>query len=127
MWKERARGDLAFELRGPSARNRLLTSRTLAIGRQAIVFDEIAVPTNQSFIASWTAGVFPLAHHTGKISGIDVAESSITADFSGTEQVLHARVTLIVHFVVGVKCGHMPGYVGRDARKELGEAAEFVG
>src|SRR5580704_1813527 len=57
--QERARGDLAFELSRPATGNGRGAVRAAAIGRQAIVPDQIAVALNQSFAALRTARVFP--------------------------------------------------------------------
>ena len=127
--QERTGGDLTFEAGRPATGNRGCTLGTMTVRCKPIVFDQVAVALDQSLVALRTARVFPLADHAGKIAGIDVAKSGLAADFDGAQQVFRIRVAgdIVLHLVVAVKGGDVPGNVGRDARQEFGEAAKFVG
>ena len=92
MRRERAVGDLAVELGGPAAGNLVGTIWAAAFGCQAVVLDEISVAADQSLAALWTTRVFPLSDPAGKIAGIDVTQSCITADFGGAQQILNGGV-----------------------------------
>ena len=120
---------MAFETRGPAAGDRGGTVRTVAIGGEAIILDQIAVALDQSFMALRAARVFPLADHAGKIAGVDVAEARLAADFDGLQQIFDSGVAgdIVLHFVIAVKGGDVPRDIGRDAGEEFGEAAQFVG
>src|SRR5580704_12082623 len=125
--QERMGGDLACEAGGPATGNWSGTLGTVAIRGEAVIFDQVAVALDQRLLALRTARVFPRADQTGKIASIDVAKTRLAADFAGSQQVFRVRVAGIGHFVVAVKGGDMPRNVGRDAGKEFGEAAQFVG
>ena len=74
-------------------------------------------------------GVFPAADLAGKVSGVDVAEAGLAADFDGLQQICNVGVAgdIILHFVVAVEGGHVPRNVWRDSGEKFGEAAEFTG
>ena len=93
------------------------------------MFDQVAVAFDQSFAAVRAARVFPLGDLAGEIAGIDVAEAGLAADFDGAEKVVRGGVArdIVLHFVVAVKGGDVPGNVRRNAGQEFGEAAQFVG
>jgi len=76
-----------------------------------------------------TASVFPGADLAGEIAGVDVAKAGLAADFDGAEKVVRGGVAgdIVLHFVIAVKGGDVPGNVGRNSGEEFGEAAEFVG
>ena len=124
MRNERVRGDLAVEFGGPAAGDLCGAAWAAAFGSEAVVFDQVSVAADQSFIAMRAARVFAIADPAGQISGIDVAQAGFAADFGGAQQVFRRGVALAfaLHFVVAVKCGDVPGDVGRDAGDEFGEA-----
>jgi len=127
--RERVGGDLTFEARGPVTGDWRCTLGAVAVGSEAVVFDQVAVALDQSFIALRAARVFPLADHAGKVAGVDVAKAGLATDFDGAEQVFDVRVArdIVLHFVVAVEGGDVPGDIGGDAGQEFGEAAQFVG
>ncbi len=126
--RERPGGDLTVELCGPPAGNLAGTTGAAAFGSQAVVLNEISVAADQRLTALRTTGVFPMADHAGKIAGIDVTQSGGKADFGGAQQIFGSgvAVTIPLHLVVGVKCGHVPWNVCGNAGKEFREAAQFV-
>src|SRR6266851_8970857 len=121
-------GDLTFEAGGPAAGDRGGTFGAAAVFGEAVVFDEVAVTLDYGVVAVRTARVFPFADHAGKISSVDVTKARLAADFDGAQQVVSGRVArdIVLHLIVAVEGGHVPGDVGRDAGEEFGEAAEFV-
>ena len=48
------------------------------------------------------------------------------ADFDGTRKIVRRGVAVIIHLVVGMKSGDVPGNVRRDASKKFREAPKFV-
>ena len=74
-------------------------------------------------------GVFPAADLAGEVSGVDVAEAGLAADVRGLQEIFGGGVAgnVILHFVIAVEGGYVPGDVWRNLREEFGEAAEFVG
>ena len=74
-------------------------------------------------------GVFPAADLAGKVSGVDVAEAGLAADFDGLQKIFNVGVAgdIVLHFVIAVKGGYVPGNVWRDSGEKFGEAAEFAG
>src|SRR4029077_21081605 len=101
---------------GPAAGNLAGTAWALAVGGQAVVFDEISVAGDERFTALWAASVFPVADHAWKIAGVDVTQSGVLTDFRGPDEIFWRCVALaiILHFVVSVERGHVPGNIGRN-------------
>ena len=79
--ERRERRSTAFEVSRPATGNCRGAVGTAAIGRQAVVLDQIAVALDHSFAALRTARVFPLLDHAGKISSVNVAKAGSAADF----------------------------------------------
>src|SRR5258707_5892459 len=102
-------GNLAFESRSPAAGNFGRAVGTAAILGEAIIFDQIAVALDQSFVALRAARVFPLANSSWEIAGVDISQPGFATDFDGTQEVIRARVARIGHLVIAVECGNMPG------------------
>src|SRR5580704_319890 len=127
--QERTGGNLTLEAGGPAARDRGCAVGTGAVGSQAVLFYQVAAAFDQSCMALRAARVFPGADHAGKIASIDVAEARLAADFDGAQQVFGIRVArdIVLHFVVAVKGGDVPGNVRRDSGQEFGKAAQLVG
>ena len=126
MRKERTIRDLAAEFRRPAAGNLIGALWTAALRSQAVVFDQVSIAADYRLAALRAMGVLGFANLAGKISGIDVAESSFAPDFCGAQQVFRRRVALALHLVVGVKGGDVPRDVGGNSGYEFSEAAEFV-
>lgn len=74
-------------------------------------------------------GVFPAADLAGEVSGVDVAEAGLAADLDGLKKIVWARVScdIVLHFIVAVKSGNVPGNVRRDVGNKFRELAKFVG
>ncbi len=71
-------------------------------------------------------GILQILHPPGKVAGIDVAQSSITADGSGAQQILGTRIGGRNHFVVLVKRSDVPGDIGRHIAQKGGQVPQFV-
>ncbi len=126
VWHERAVGDLAIECAGPAAGHLVVHIGAAAFGSQAIVGDKVSVTADQRLVALGAARVFPLFDHAGEIASVDVTEAGVAADLDRAQEIFDGRVSLILHFVIGVKGSDVPGDVGRDAGHEFGELAKFV-
>lgn len=111
MRKERSAGNLTIKLRGPASGDLIRATRASALACQAVVLDEVAVAANQSFSAMRTVSVFATFDHPWKVSGIDVTEPSIAADFCGSLEISRSRVPSLAHLVVGVEGRYVPGDV----------------
>src|SRR5882762_4751910 len=121
------RSNLSVEVSGPAAWKLRRATWTSAIGSKPVVFNQVTVTLDQSLAALCAAGIFPLADFTGEISGVDVAQSRLLADFDGAQQIFGTGVAWAGHLVVAVERGDVPGNIGRDASQEFGKAAQFVG
>src|SRR5579871_148750 len=124
--EERTIGELAVKLGGPAAGNLGGAARTGTLGGEAVILNEITVAADQRFPALRAARIFQRADHAGKIAGIDVAQSRGTSDLCGAEQIPGRSIALVIHLVIGMKCGHMPRNINGNAREEFGELAEFL-
>ncbi len=120
-------GDLAVEVGCPAAGNLGRTMRTPAFRGQTIIFDQVAAPLDDCFATLRASRVFPVADHARQIARVDVAQSSLPADFDRAQQIVRPRISRIGHLVVPMKRGHVPGNVGGDASEEFCQAAQFVG
>ena len=81
----------------------------MAVGGEAIVFDEVAAALNESIATVVAARVFVFPDHARQIAGVNKAQSRLLPDFDGAQQVARLRVFGIFHIVVFVKCSYMPG------------------
>src|SRR5208282_841900 len=104
-------GDLAVELGRPAAGDLGVASGATAFGRQAVIFDVVAVAGDDGLVATRAARVFPRADLAGKVAGIDVTETGLAAELRTLQQVFDVGVALVfsLHFVVAVEGGDVPG------------------
>ena len=70
------------------------------------------MPFDQHFTTVVTARVLEIPHHPRQVSRVNVAQTGLLPNLRGSQQVFRARVLGIVHLVVLVKRGHVPGNVG---------------
>jgi hypothetical protein len=84
------------------------------------------VALDQNLPASDALCVFETLDHARQIAGIDVAQAGVAADFRGADQIFRLRVRGIVHFVVFVERGDMPGNLRRNTGNEFGKSIEFI-
>src|ERR1700736_1101077 len=118
--------NLSFELACPVAWNTSTASRTTAVGGQAIVFHKISIAPNDRLSASVTSGVFMFRYDSRQVSGVDISQTSILADRSRAPQIFWARIVGIVHLVILVESGDVPGNEGRDIRQKIRQAPQFI-
>ena len=66
--------------------------------------------------------VFAFAYFAGEIAGVDVTESGVAADFGSLQQVFCVCVSryVVLHFVIAVEGGYVPGDIGLDGCQEFG-------
>src|SRR5690242_4117576 len=119
MWEERVRGDLTVELRRPAAGKFRSAAGASAIRCEAIFLNEVAVTADQSLMAAGAVSIFPVSDHSWQIPWIDISQTGLSADRSGPQQVFRSCITRIIHLVVAVKRGHVPGNIGRHTSHEL--------
>src|SRR5436305_13409707 len=112
MWEERVRGDLAVELRRPAAGNFPSAARASAFCCEAIFLNQVAVTADQSLVAVGAVSIFPVSDHSRQIPGIDISQTTLSADGSGPQQVYRSCVWRLIHLGVAVTGGHAAG----DAR-----------
>src|SRR5215469_10824609 len=107
--KEWPVSDLAAELLGPAAGYRSAAIGAGALGSQAIVLDEVAITFNHDAATARAVSILPLSHTTRKIPGVDITQARILPNFRPAQQILGGCVFRIVHFVVFMERGNVPG------------------
>src|ERR1700720_4375510 len=106
--QERMGGDLTLEAGGPAAGDCSGACGTMAVRREAVIFDQVAVALDHSCFALGTASVFPFTDSAGKISGIDVAPAGLASDFNGAQQIFGGGVARVGHLIVAVEGSDVP-------------------
>src|SRR5437762_7464874 len=102
------RRNLAVELAAPAAGNGGGTARAAAIGGDAVIANEIAVPGDECVAARRAARVFQIADAAGQIAGVDVPQTVGAADGGGCQQHVGGGVGRVHHLVVGMERGDVP-------------------
>src|SRR5437879_5785619 len=93
---------------------------------EPIVEDSVADPVDQRGLAAGTAGVLVTAHPAGQVAGIHVLEAGRLADPRRTEQGLDGSVVRVLHLVVLVEGGDVPGDAGGHAIEKAGDVAQLL-
>src|SRR5215467_8154765 len=110
-------GNLSAKGRIPSSRNAGTAGRAATSRSEMVSPNEIPVARNEEFLTVVTTRVLPVADHARQISGIDVTQPSLLADFCCPYQRLRPGVFGIHHFVVFMKSRHVSRNIRRDARQ----------
>src|SRR5438094_3251719 len=92
---------------------------------QSVFQDSIAKPPHQRRLARGAASVFVTADPTRKVACIDVLQAGRLADRRRPEQGLRRRVVRVLHLVVLVEGGHVPGDAGREAGEETCDISQL--
>src|SRR5215831_13549209 len=112
MWQERMIGDLAAEFGGPAPGDGGAAGKAVPFGGEVVVANQIAVTADHGLPAIGAARVFEIAHPSGEVTGVDVAQARLLTDVGGAKEILGASVGWIFHLVILVKGGDVPGDVG---------------
>ena len=96
VWKERLRGDLTIEPGSPTAGNLRGALRAMAVRRQVVVLDQIAVTANQCLATIWAMSVFPVAHHARQVPWIDITQARLPPDLGRAEKIFRRGVARII-------------------------------
>src|SRR5207253_6280280 len=113
-----------FSLR-PDSRDPEAAAVARPTSRQPVFQDAIAKPAHQRRLARGAAGVFVASDRARKIAGIDVLQAGRLTDRGSSEQGLRRRVVRVLHLVVLVEGGHVPGDAGREAGEEMCDVAQL--
>jgi len=92
----------------------------------AVACDVEAAAFDEGGVAAGAMRVFAVAEAAGDVAGVDVAQSGFFSEVVGAYKRSGGRSAGVLHFVVGMECGDVPGHVNGNARDELGDAAKFV-
>src|SRR3989454_7914993 len=92
---------------------------------QSVFQDSIANPPHQRRLARGAARVFIAADPARKVAGIDVLQAGRLPDRRRSEQGLRRRVIRVLHLVVLVEGGHVPGDAGREAGEEARDVSQL--
>src|SRR4026208_1304811 len=99
---------------GPYPGNSGRAGGTTPLARNVDLANEITKPFDQQFVARRAVSVFPAAHSSRKISGVDVTKSGLATDFASANQLFGGRVGVVHHSVILMECGDVPGNVRRN-------------
>src|SRR5438105_7715844 len=113
-----------FSLR-PDSRDPEAAAVARPTSRQPVFQDAIAKPAHQRRLARGAAGVFVASDPARKIAGIDVLQAGRLTDRGSSEQGLRRGVVRVLHLVVLVEGGHVPGDAGREAGEEMRDVAQL--
>src|SRR5215467_7837063 len=80
---------------------------------------------NQQLTAIGAISVFPIAHKTRQVTGVNEVEPFRFSKFCSTQQRSGRSIFRIGHFVVLMECGDVPRDIPRDSRKELRDVAKL--
>src|SRR5437667_6497805 len=93
----------------PDSGDSLAAAVTAAHARQAVVKDPVAHSTDQGRRTTGAAGVFIRADAAWQVAGVDVLEAGRLANGRRPQQCLRCCVVGVLHLVVLVEGGHVPG------------------
>src|SRR5690349_5446226 len=85
--QERTVGNLPSEPRSPAAGQSSLARWAPALRRQAILFDKIAAPPDQSISALVATGVLLIANHARQVPRINITQTHLPPDLSSAQKV----------------------------------------
>src|ERR1700737_3843851 len=112
--------------RTPNSGDGLPAVEAVSPAGQPIVQDSVADPADQGGLAAGAAGVLVSAHPAGQVAGVDVPEAGRPPDAAPPKQGLRRGVVGILHFVVLVEGGDVPGDAGRQAAQEAGDLPQLL-
>lgn len=105
-------GHLSAERVSPDSGDFQSAFRTTAVRREEILKDSIAIAMYEKMSAAGAIGIYQAAGLPWQIPGVDVMQSCLATDFSGTLQVCSRRSSCSLHLVVGIKSGDVPWNIG---------------
>ena len=74
-----------------------------------------------------TARVFPFAHLTGQVPGIHILQARAMAHVGDAHQLIGAGLAMaLVHFVIGMKRGDVPGHQRIDGDQKIRHALKIT-
>src|SRR6266576_1419047 len=118
-------GTTSVDCSPPDSGNRLPAIEAAPPPGEPVFEDAIADPADQGRLAARAAGVFVAADPTGKVARVDVLQAGRLTDAGGPEQRLGCGVVGVLHPVVLVEGGDMPGDARRQAAEEVGDVAQL--
>src|SRR5437016_418463 len=118
-------GTTSVDCSPPDSGNRLLAVEAATPPGQPVLEDAVADPADQGRLAARAAGVFVAAHPARQVAGVDVLQAGRLTDARGPEQRLGRGVVRVLHLVVLVERGDVPGDAGREAAEEAGDVAQL--
>ena len=77
-------------------------------------------------LAAGAAGILPIPDPARPVARIHVVQPFLLSNLHRTQERLDRCVVRILHFVIGMEGGHVPGDVGRDAHQELCDVPQFL-
>src|SRR3989442_5327212 len=118
------RGALCRE-RPPDPRNWLPAVEAAALPGEPVLEDAVADPPDQGRLAARAAGVLVASHPAGEVARVDVLQTGRLTDPGGPEQRLRRGVVGVLHLVVLMEGGDVPGDAGRQAAQEPADIAQL--
>src|SRR5262245_49430735 len=109
----------------PNSRYGGMAGGTSAI-LDAVLQDTETIAFDEDSVTSRTIGIFPVADMPWKISGIDVAKTGGSPNFTRIRESADRGVFGVGQFVVVVEGRDMPGNIWRNAREESSDVSELL-
>lgn len=105
-------GCLSAERISPDARDFQSAFRTMAVRREGMLKDSVAIAAYEKVPAAGAIGIYQATGLFRQIPGVDIMQSGLSSNFGCTLQVLRGRLSCGLHLVVWVKRVQVP----RDIR-----------